>query len=272
MLSLIKTDFKRVLGDKLFLVMCILAGVFALITPLLYLILFGMETDPMTAELLGGLGTAKGVFFDAFSLGNNFGLIGPVFLSIVLMKDFSFGTIRNKIISGHSRSSIYLSMFTVCAAIMFGVVFLHALVSFGVGVFILELGIEASDIGYVLLSLLLEFLLYLAVSAFICWLCAAMKNVGLVIVLYVAAAMALSMVASIIMMIIIVLEADGVGETAVKILEVVQNINIFNYGTIIGKGDSYEKAQLCYLLFTPIVTALGFLGFGVLKFNKKDIK
>ncbi len=272
MLSLIKTDFKRVLGDKLFLVMCIIAGVFALITPLLYLIVFGMETDPMAAEFLGGIGTARGVFFDAFSLGNNFGLIGPVFLSIVLMKDFSFGTVRNKIISGHKRSTIFLSMYTVCAAVMFGVVFLQALVSFAVGLIVFDLGIEASEIGFVLLSLLLEFLLYLAVSAFICWLCAAMKNVGLVLVLYVAATMALTMVASIIMVIILVLEAEGTGETAVKILEVLQNINIFNYGTLIGKGSSYETEQLCYLAATPVVMTVGFVGLGILKFNRKDIK
>lgn len=272
MINLIKTDFKRVLGDRLFLVMCILAGVFALITPLLYLVLFGMESDPMTAELIGGVGTAKGIFFDAFSLGNNFGLIGPVFLSIVLMKDFSFGTIRNKIIGGHKRSSIYLSMYTVCAVVMFGAVLLQALLSFGVALFILDLGIKASDIGYVLLSLLLELLLYLAVSAFICWLCVAMKNTGLVIVLYVAVAMALAMVASIIMMIILVLEADGTGETAVKILQVAQNVNIFNYGTVIGKGSSYETKELCYFILVPTLTTLGFVGLGILKFNKKDIK
>ena len=136
----------------------------------------------------------------------------------------------------------------------------------------LDLGIKAEDIGYVLGSLGLELLLYLAVSAFVCWLCASMKNVGLVIVLYVAVLMALTMIGSILSVIIAVLEHEQTAETAVSIMKFFQNINIFNYGLLIGKGDSYETKQLLYYSLTPVIAGVSLLGLGIIKFNKKDLK
>ena len=96
MTNLFRADLKRVLKDKLLLVMGILAVVFALITPLLYAAIFssdGLLDDPLFASLV----TAKSQFFQSFSMTNNLGLIAPVLLAIVLCKDFSFGTVRNKV-------------------------------------------------------------------------------------------------------------------------------------------------------------------------------
>ena len=102
MRELFRADLKRVLKDKLLMVMGILAVVFALITPLLYAAIFssgGLLDDPMFSSLV----SAKGQFFQSFSMTNNLGLIAPVLLAIVLCKDFSFGTVRNKIIAGKRR-------------------------------------------------------------------------------------------------------------------------------------------------------------------------
>ena len=115
MSGLLKADFRRVFKDKLLIVMGILAVVFAAITPVLYAIIFsGLgSADEMTMDILSMYISGKAQFFSSFSLGNNLGLIAPVLLAIVLYKDFSYGTIRNKIIAGKSRTSIYLSLFAV---------------------------------------------------------------------------------------------------------------------------------------------------------------
>ena len=120
MLELLKVDFKRVLRDKLFLVVCILSGVFALTTPLLYLLIFKLAGagDLEELALLGVSVNGKSQFFDFFSLANNLGLIAPVLLAVALCKDFSHGTIRNKIICGKSRTKIYFSLFCTCAIVM----------------------------------------------------------------------------------------------------------------------------------------------------------
>ena len=49
MIDLLKTDFKRVLKDKLFIVVCIIGGVFAVITPILYKLIFSLlNAMPLT--------------------------------------------------------------------------------------------------------------------------------------------------------------------------------------------------------------------------------
>ena len=56
MTQLIKSDFRKFFKDKMFLVVCILAVGFAVITPLLYqLLLGGMgEVDPMVEDMVAG--------------------------------------------------------------------------------------------------------------------------------------------------------------------------------------------------------------------------
>ena len=103
MINLIKTDTKRILKDKLFLVVCIIALCLSVFMPLLYKAMFsGMEVveEDMFAEMF--MISGKSLFFDSFSAGNNMGLIAPVFIAIIICKDFSQGTIRNKIICGKS--------------------------------------------------------------------------------------------------------------------------------------------------------------------------
>ena len=109
MRELLITDLRRIIKDKLFLVACILGVVFAASTPLLYKglsLLIGVDN-----ELIGSFANAKSIFFSSFVLGSNFGFVLPILLAIVLCKDFSHGTVRNKIICGKSRTKIFLAMF-----------------------------------------------------------------------------------------------------------------------------------------------------------------
>lgn len=274
MTNLVKTDLTRVLKDKLFLVVCILGVVFALITPLLYVLLFGAMEMP---EGLGmeNLISAKAQFFSSFSLGNNFGLVVPVLIAIILCKDFSFGTVRNKIISGHSRASIFFSMFITCAVVLWTIILLHALLTLGISLLFFKYQAEEfamKDFWYLLESVAMQMLVYIFVAALVSWLCAAMKNVGLVIVLYVAIMLAMTMIGSILMVVIAALQYDPAYETTVKILEFFQNINVFNYASIIGQGLEYSAGDALCLLLTPTFGTAAFLGLGCLKFARKDLK
>ena len=258
------------------MVMGILAVAFALITPVLYALIIGdMPQDPSMEALLGGSFTAKAQFFESFSPGNNLGLIVPVLLAIVLCKDFSFGTVRNKIISGKSRSAIFVSMYTVCATALWTVMLIHALITLGFSLLFFEFQTDPftmADVGYLLLSLLFELLIYLFIAAFLCWLCVLMRNVGLAIVLYVAAIMGLSMIAALLQVLGMALQMDGGNETAVKILEFFNRINVCNSYMVIGKGETYSLSDVLYLVLPPLVGAVGFFGAGLLKFKRKDIK
>lgn len=273
MRNLIKADFKRVFKDKLLLVMGILAVVFAAITPLLYAVMFsalGAED-----EMISSFITGKAQFFGSFSIGNNLGLIAPVLLAIALCKDFSFGTIRNKIIAGKSRSTIYLSLFITSATVLISVMLLHALITLGVSLIFFDYQPTAftiADFWYFLESLGFEILVLLWVAALLAYLCANMKNVGLVIVLYIAVSFILVIAGSIVQVVVSIMETMGGNERWLSVLRFIDRINVGSAATYIGMGTKYTLKDVLYLTIPSIVGILGFTGFGILRFKKKDLK
>ena len=274
MTELFRADMKRVLKDKLVLVMGILAVVFALITPLLYAAIFsgdGLLSDPLFSSLI----TAKAQFFQSFSMTNNLGLIAPVLLAIVLCKDFSFGTVRNKIISGKSRGSIYMSLFAVCALVLTCAMLLSALISLGVSLIFFDYQsqpFEAADFGYFMASLGFEVLVLLFMAALLTWLCACMKNVGGAIVVYVAVTFLLVLVGSIMQAVVTVLELTGNNQQLVEVLQAIDRLNVGRAVAYIGAGTSYSWKDVLYLTLPSLAGILGFTGLGLLRFRKKDLK
>lgn len=74
-------------------------------------------------------------------------IIISAFLSAFLGTEFSDGTIRNKLIAGHTHSSIYLSKLLVCSTTAIILNLLGILLRLGLGsLFFAERDIEASDI------------------------------------------------------------------------------------------------------------------------------
>lgn len=274
MRELFRADLKRVLKDKLLIVMGILAVVFALITPLLYAAIFSMDgliDDPLLASLV----SAKSQFFQSFSMTNNLGLIAPVLLAIVLCKDFSFGTVRNKIIAGKSRTSIYLSLFAVCALVLSAVMLLSAFLSLGVSLIFFDYQptpFTFADFGYFMASLGFQLLVLLFMAALLSLLCGCTKNVGAAIVLYVAITFLLVLVGSIVQAICAVLQLTGINPKLVDVLLVLDRLNVGRAVAYIGAGTSYTWEDVLYLLLPPLAGILGFTGFGLLRFRRKNLK
>ena len=272
--ELFRADLKRVLKDKLLIVMGILAVVFALITPLLYAAIFSMD-GLLEDSMLASLVSAKSQFFQSFSMTNNLGLIAPVLLAIVLCKDFSFGTVRNKIIAGKSRVSIYLSLFAVCALVLGAVMFLSAFLSLGVSLIFFDYQsapFTFADFGYFMASLGFQVLVLLFMAALLSLLCGCTKNVGSAIVLYVAITFLLVLVGSIVQAVCAVLQLTGMNPELVDVLLVLDRLNVGRAVAYIGAGTSYTWKDVLYLLLPPLVGILGFTGFGILRFRRKDLK
>ena len=278
MTGLLKADFRRVLKDKLLMVMGILAVVFALITPLLYAAIFSGSVaveGEMAAEMVSGFISGKAQFFGSFSMGNNLGLIAPVLLAIALCKDFSFGTVRNKIIAGKSRTAIFLSLFITCSAVLIAVMLVHAFITLGVSLMFFDYQpaeFTVSDFWYFVQSLAFDILMLLFVAALLSWLCAGMKNVGLVIVLYIAISLFLVMAGSIVQVIVEVLEATGGNQRTIDLLRFLDRINVGTAVSYIGMGTEYTLEDVLYLTIPACVGILSFLGLGLWQFNKKDLK
>lgn len=271
MLNLLKVDFKRVLKDKLFMIVCFIGLGFALFTPLLYKSLFsslGVE------EAIDILFSAKGILFNCFSLTNNFGLILPIFISIILLKDFSNGTIRNKIINGHKRSNIFLSTFIVCSTVFCGLILAYGLTSF---FFALILGFNYSDnisfgndLGYFFLSLLFICLIYIFISAYISWLTVSTKSVGLTIVLYFVTIIVMTILLTILQLFG---SLDLVSKSSTKVIKFVLDTNPFHLvANVIGKKTSYTLPQALKIILPTILASCSMVLFGISAIRKKDIK
>lgn len=274
MRELIQADLKRVIKDKLLLVLAILAVVFALITPLTFALVFSV-IDVSEEPMLSALVSAKGMFFQSFSMTNNMGFIAPILLAIVLYKDFSYGTVRNKIISGKSRSQIFLSTFIVCSLVLVCLIMLSAFITLGVSLIFFDYqegAFAAADLGYFFASLGFELLVLLFMSALLSLLCTCSKNLGIAIVLYLAFTFALTLVGSFTQVIGAVAQTFVESEMLAKVINVIDRLNVGMSTSYIGTGDSYSLSDVLYLTLPALSGIVAFLGLGLVSFNKKDLK
>ena len=274
MRELIQADLKRVIKDKLLLVLAILAVVFALITPLTFALVFSV-IDVSEEPMLSALVSAKGLFFQSFSMTNNMGFIAPVLLAIVLYKDFSYGTVRNKIISGKSRSQIFLSTFIVCSLVLVCLIMLSAFITLGVSLIFFDYqegSFAAADLGYFFASLGFELLVLLFMSALLSLLCTCSKNLGIAIVLYLAFTFLLTIVGSFTQVIGAVAQTFVESELLAKVINVIDRLNVGMSTSYIGTGDSYSLSDVLYLTLPALSGIAAFLGLGLVSFNKKDLK
>ena len=270
MRELLITDLRRIIKDKLFLVACILGVVFAASTPLLYKglsLLIGVDN-----ELIGSFANAKIIFFSSFVLGSNFGFVLPILLAIVLCKDFSHGTVRNKIICGKSRTKIFLAMFFAGTIVICAAMLVHALITLGISLCFFSYQAEpftSDTLLYALISTLFSLLIYVFVSAIISLLSVCMKNAGFAVLLYIGINFFFSIIGTVISVAAVFI--DPTDKFLTKLFEILQKVNLFT-AAYIGTGTSYSATDvLCVLAPVIIGTALAlFLGISI--FRKKDIK
>lgn len=269
MVDLLRCDLKRAIKDKLFLVLCIVGGAFAVITPLLYKALFASLN--VEVGMLGLQMNARSLFFSSFSLTNNFGLILPILIAIILCKDFSHGTVRNKIISGKSRGSIYLSLLITCATLMCLFILAHAVLTLLVSLIFFDyqaVPFSAQDFGYLMASLGLEMLVYLLICAILTFFIMFMKNAGLAIVMYFVVNFGMTIIGSV--MQAAMLFSNATDTVAYKLLEFLTNANVFTTTAI--NGTALSTPELLALIIPNVIFTALFILLGLFAFKKKELK
>lgn len=103
MLKLLRADFRRLLRSKAFTVPAALMLVAGLLMPVIHYI-----------DLGGTPGLSFDLYFSDYTVVAV--ILLAVFASLFIGTEYSDGTIRNKLIAGHSRVNIYLSELAVCLA------------------------------------------------------------------------------------------------------------------------------------------------------------
>lgn len=109
MLNLLKAEWIKLRKDKIiWIVVPIIIG-FAILNSLLSSVLETLlETEPI--EGLNISFTGKALFFNSFNPSQNIGLVIPILICIFVAREFTYGTIRNKLIAGYKKRDIYLSI------------------------------------------------------------------------------------------------------------------------------------------------------------------
>ena len=227
-------------------------------------------------------------FFTYAILGS---ILLPVFCSLFLGTEFSDGTIRNKLIIGHSRSSVYLSSLIVCIMAGFLLCLIYMAFSFCTGIPLL--GFFTSDISVqVILSTLgCSFILFIAFAAIHTFVAMLNQSKAITAVICILSVFLLIMIGTYINSQLNEPETWGpyvyVSDTG-EWIEEQAGPNPFYVSGI--KRDVYEfltdflpggqAASLSTLsaappgrmaLYSGLIT-IGFTGFGVYFFQKKDIK
>lgn len=156
MSKLLRADFSRLFKDKVFLFSAAGMALYGLaICVAFYFRMLENGTDMQLEE----------VFVQSYGLAGMLplpGLVLAAFCSLHVGTEFSEGTIRNKLVVGHSRKAIYLSGFLTCAAggALMNICYLAVMFAVGIPLF----GFFTAAPGF-LLTLLADGMLMLAAYA-----------------------------------------------------------------------------------------------------------
>jgi len=124
------------------------------------------------------------------------GIVSAAFCSLFIGTEYSDGTIRNKLIVGHTRNAVYLSNFITCSAagIVMCLSYIAAIASFGFP----TLGLSDRSMWPVAVLILVAFMMVIATTALFTLLCMLNQNKATAAVTCILAIVALLVLATMI--------------------------------------------------------------------------
>lgn len=216
------------------------------------------------------------------------GIVSAAFCSLYIGTEYSDGTIRNKLIVGHTRKAVYLSNFITCSAagIVMCLSYIAAVAALGIPL----LGLAVGNMGAVAVLILVAFMMVIVCTALFMLLCMLNQNKATAAVVCILMIVALLVMAS---MINSWLEepqfydscmiTDSLGNTSTEKVanphfltgtkrEVVQFfLDFLPTGQAI-ELSSQSTPHLWQMPLYSLGITLVSTGFGVLRFRKKDLK
>jgi hypothetical protein len=109
MINLLRLDFRKLFHDKIFIIGSIIY--------LFVSVLMGYALSSVDGVISSN--TTLTYIKSCFSLMNYGSVLIFIFMTVHTTKDFSQGTIRNKIVAGYSRAKIYFSSLVVSVCVLF---------------------------------------------------------------------------------------------------------------------------------------------------------
>ncbi len=286
MSRLLKAFFYRMSKDLAFRITLIVGCCIALILSVILLVA-DLMIDMEGIKLL----TGHGMLTMSLNPVQNYGMAIPINVAIFVALEFTQGTIRNKIIAGHSKFKIYASLYIsgliLGAALLFAYVgFLTIFGTIAGGfdvnvVTILGFGFGAATVEYIVKFVILALLAYTTLISYSVFIATVFRSLGPSIPLVLAAVYGLYFIAMIMNVIISI--NQGINDTAQVIGNVFKCINPL-YGlsatesVIVGEGkDMKEVATMDNFTFyggvaSNLAYSAAFFVGGACLFKKRDVK
>lgn len=157
MSKLLRANFSRLKKEKIFWIAVIFMIGYCMILALMFY---------YSMKKYGGNVLFDNLFIEGYGMSGTIALPGLVMAAVVslfLGTEYSDGTIRNKLIIGHTRSAIYVSDFLTCAIIgvILNAVYLITACAIGLPLF----GLPAMDVKILFLTVLDGLLMYISYAA-----------------------------------------------------------------------------------------------------------
>jgi|SRR5690554_316649 len=260
MINLLKAEFTKIRKEKTFLISLVIVIVASILISFLYLGLELMVNNQAIEEIPLIEFTGKGIFLGSFSPTQNVGIIIPIVLSMIITREFSYGTIRNKVISGHNKITIFLSITIVNLIIGLFLFLVNILSSLLFGSLIMGYGtaFTANEILFILKTIGLGLLIYSSIVMFTILIAMTVKSLGPTLIIVILSLLFLGLIGSL-------NQIPGVPnsiEIFISIIPSYQLINLANMNT-----DLVLKSTIMAIVLNVVFVALG-----IYIFNKQDLK
>ena len=287
---LFKAFFFKLSRDLTFRIVLIIgAGIAFFMTALYLMIDLGIE-GLSGAENIKFL-TGPNMLLTSLNPTDNFGLAIPICLITFTCLEFTQGTIRNKIIAGHSKFQIYTSLVLSGLVLTFALLIVYTglctLIGIIFGGFSLDnpiLIITLSIAGahaeplYIVQMLITAIVVYVAIVSYTVFFAALFRNIGPCIPVVIIVLIMLSLVGTIASTFSILLDDD----TLLNILKIVDPLYVISGGgteiSYVIKNDnpveyvSLETGAFIATIINNLVYAGAFYAGGALIFMKRDVK
>lgn len=305
MSNLLKSDMLRFLKSKQFLVCAILSLSIAILLPIIsyasthwfnsfVISVSSLDEDPDLAKLLV---YAKDFSFTNFgfqfkmlvhssdnqtlNLSSMFNIpfiLSVIMFSILTARDFTYGTIRNKIITGKSRLEIYCSLFITLFVFMFSTAFISNICGFALASIIFPFAESGwsfgENVGNLFISLGFIILIYLFVCSFICAFAVGVGKTALAIVFSMLLALFGYMLVSFEPLVDLLIQGFNNDGKLSFIMDIIRSVRIMN-PFITAEAcnlDGFKYYELIGYFVFPVIYIALLNGFGILIFYKRDLK
>lgn len=257
--KLLKANFYKLTKEKSIYVLAGLSILISIVAIIIYKVIGSISMEGL---IVTELGNGETLFLSGIQLSQNAGMLMALGIVMYVGKEFSQNTIRNKIIVGYSKTSIYLSNFIMSVVVSAILYIVYELVVVCIGIPVFGWG-KTFVFAEFIRQLINSLLILVTVSAVVNMITMLSRNLVTAILISVLGIIIIPAILSAINMV-------PLGETARTVMDIIMKSNFLGQSVLIGTENSVSF--MIWVIVSSIITTAGITGLGCYLFEKMDVK